>query len=943
MEVERAPKRRRRSRFGSVEPAATPAQVPPLRLRTRRVVRPVVSKGGVFGASGEESEEDVVRERPLFVGNGDNNRGSVGEDTKEEREERVEKDEGGDALEAYMEGIQALARRDLGVRGRVGVVEEDGESGEDMDDEAEDEGYLARSRKKRPVYEKVDHSSVEYADFVKDLYIEVPELAALTRAEVAAMRAKVQIRIRGVGCPRPVRSWAQCGLSTAVLEVLRRATYESPTPIQTQAIPCIMSGRDVIGVARTGSGKTLAFMLPVLRHIAMQPRAVAGEGPAALIVAPTRELAIQIFGEAKRFARAVDVRCVCAYGGSGVKDQIAELKRGADIVICTPGRMIDLLAMNSGRITNLRRVTIVVLDEADRMFDMGFEPQLTRIVENVRPDRQTVMFSATFPSKVESLARKVLKRPIQIQAGGNSVAAATIDQHVEVRSEESKFNRLLELLGTWYDIGSTLVFVDRQDNADRIFRDLSHAKYRCLSLHGGMDQADRDSAIVDFKNGDVKVLVATSVAARGLDVKNLSLVVNFDVPNHYEDYVHRVGRTGRAGKAGTAYTFITPEQDMYAADMVKALSLSARTIAEQSAPEGDKDEAQKAGDEAALAAVPEALRDLAEGFEAKRTAGEVKHGASSGYGGKGFKFDDNEEYNAAQSALRKMQAKQYGVQGDDLGDVGGATVPGAQDDVESDDDDIVAIEVAPKAGNENGLIAVGTAVSGNGSAQIPSVELSDAQIKDMLARAVKEAEAQANRQKMSADARRACIANAKAKVLSIAALQNQQAASARRSSTAGAVVTSGAPSAETQAAMEAAAAAAASISAKLGGTGETAAAVDAGGDAAALASAVEGQSKQRFAAELEINDYPQHARWQVTHKGGLADVEEFTSCVITTRGTHYPAGRNAPAGERKLHFLIEGPDKMSVKTARRDIRQKLEEAAVVSRASDNQYSKYSVI
>ncbi len=274
---------------------------------------------------------------------------------------------------------------------------------------------------------------------------------------------------------------------------------------------------------------------------------------------------------------------MCAYGGSPIKDQIADLKRGAEIIVCTPGRMIDLLAANSGRVTNLKRVTYVVLDEADRMFDMGFEPQVMKIVSNVRPDRQTVLFSATFPRQMEALARKILVRPVEIVVGARSVVAEEITQIVEVRSDETKFVRLLELLGELYDTDEdarTLIFVDRQEAADSLLRDLMRRGYPCMSIHGGKDQIDRDSTISDFKNGVVPVLVATSVAARGLDVKQLKLVVNYDCPNHMEDYVHRVGRTGRAGNTGTAVTFITEEQDRYSIDIAKALKLSKQKVPE---------------------------------------------------------------------------------------------------------------------------------------------------------------------------------------------------------------------------------------------------------------------------------------------------------------------------------------------------------------------------
>lgn len=268
---------------------------------------------------------------------------------------------------------------------------------------------------------------------------------------------------------------------------------------------------------------------------------------------------------------------MCAYGGSPIKDQIAEMKKGAEIIVCTPGRMIDLLSANSGRVTNLKRVTYLVLDEADRMFDMGFEPQVMKIVNNIRPDRQTVLFSATFPRQMDSLARKILKKPLEITVGGRSVVAAEIEQVVEVRTEETKFHRLLEILGQMYDEDPecrTLIFVDRQEAADNLLRELMRKGYLCMSLHGGKDQVDRDSTIADFKSGTVPIVTATSVAARGLDVKQLKLVVNYDAPNHMEDYVHRAGRTGRAGNKGTCVTFITPDQDRYSVDIYRAVKAS---------------------------------------------------------------------------------------------------------------------------------------------------------------------------------------------------------------------------------------------------------------------------------------------------------------------------------------------------------------------------------
>ena len=276
-----------------------------------------------------------------------------------------------------------------------------------------------------------DHSKVYYRPFRKDFYKEVPELAEMTAEEVNDYREELEdIKVRGKNCPKPIKSWAQCGISSKILEILKRNLFERPTPIQAQGIPIIMSGRDMIGIAKTGSGKTLAFLIPMFRHILDQPALEVDDGPIAIIMTPTRELATQITKECRKFTRHLNLNVIAVYGGTNISEQIAELKRGAEILVCTPGRMIDMLAANNGRVTNLRRVTYIVLDEADRMFDMGFEPQVTKILDNVRPDRQTVMFSATFPKKMEDLARKALHKPIEVAIGGRSVVCKDVEQHV---------------------------------------------------------------------------------------------------------------------------------------------------------------------------------------------------------------------------------------------------------------------------------------------------------------------------------------------------------------------------------------------------------------------------------------------------------------------------------------------------------------------------------
>ena len=489
------------------------------------------------------------------------------------------------------------------------------------DEDAGDVLAMAANKKKKREIPVIDHTKTEYEPFRKQFYTEPSNLADMTEEELANLRLELDgIKIRGSGVPKPVQKWSQCGLGVQTLDVIQKLGYEKLTSIQAQAIPTIMSGRDVIGVAKTGSGKTAAFLIPMFRHIRDQRPISGTEGPISLVISPTRELATQIHKDCKPFLKALGLRAVCAYGGAPIKDQIADLKRGAEIVVCTAGRVIDLLAANGGRVLNLRRVTYVVIDEADRMFDMGFEPQVVKIMANIRPDRQTVLFSATFPKNMESLARKTLDNPVEITIGGRSVVAPEITQIVEVRNNDQKFVRLLELLGNLYSDDAneddrTLIFVDRQEAADDLLKELMRKGYPCMSIHGGKDQVDRDSTIQDFKAGIFPVLVATSVAARGLDVKQLKLVVNYDAPNHLEDYVHRAGRTGRAGNTGTAVTFLTDEQDRYAVDIAKALRQSGQEV-------------------------PEPVQKLVDSFLEKVKSGKEKS-MVSGFGGKGLdRLDD---------------------------------------------------------------------------------------------------------------------------------------------------------------------------------------------------------------------------------------------------------------------------------------------------------------
>ncbi|KAG9246325.1 putative Pre-mRNA-processing ATP-dependent RNA helicase prp5 [Calycina marina] len=701
-----------------------------------------------------------------------------------------------------------------------------GDDGVDVDaveKETPDDFLTMQTKKKKKDIPTINYAKIDLETFRKNFYTEPAELADMSEPELADLRLELD-GIKVVGdAPKPVQKWSQCGLNVQSLEVIRKLGYERPTAIQMQAIPAIMSGRDVIGVAKTGSGKTMAFMLPMFRHIRDQRPLEGTDGPVGLIMTPTRELATQIHRECKPFLKAMGLRAVCAYGGAPIKEQIADLKRGAEIIVCTPGRMIDLLTANSGRVTNLRRVTYVVLDEADRMFDMGFEPQVMKVFANIRPDRQTILFSATMPRIMDALAKKTLSSPVEITVGGRSVVAPEITQIVEVREEKQKFHRLLELLGELYDRDEdsrTLIFVDRQEKADDLLKDLMRKGYPCMSIHGGKDQIDRDSTIDDFKKGVIPIMIATSVAARGLDVKQLKLVVNFDAPNHLEDYVHRAGRTGRAGNTGTAVTFITEDQDQFAVGIAKALEQSGQPV-------------------------PEQLDEMRKSFRAKLKAGKSKE--SSGFGGKGL-----DRLDADREAARNRERKTHKTDGDD-------------DDDKDDkaDDELVMplvkpLETAAVASEPVRLAGVPKGIDLDGKITVTRTEVpTGSKSKNPL----------------------------------------DKVNSAREF-----------------------------INARLSKTGQLRSGVpidNKGPDAGA------------FHATLEINDFPQKARWAVTNRTNVAKILESTGTSITTKGNFYAAGKEVPANaEPKLYILVEGDTELVVTDAMRELMRLLKEGTIAANDAD---------
>ena len=762
-----------------------------------------------------------------------------GEPTKPEPSEQaaapepmdVDEDEDeDDPLDSYMADLEHTEAKRLSQpsHGSKKVQEPEAYFSDDNLFDAEGNGNtdnilaMANKRKKKDI-PATDYSKLDLQPVRKNFWSEPAELSVLSETEVAELRLELDdIKVKGKDVPTPVQKWAQCGLTRQTLDVISGLGYEQPTSIQMQAIPALMSGRDVVGVAKTGSGKTMAFLLPMFRHIMDQPALKDMEGPIGLIMTPTRELATQIHRDCKPFLKTMGLRSVCAYGGAPIRDQIADLKRGAEIIVCTPGRMIDLLAANQGRVTNLKRVTYVVLDEADRMFDMGFEPQVMKIFANMRPDKQTILFSATMPRLIDSLTKKVLTSPVEITVGGRSVVAKEIEQIVEVRDEDSKFVRMLGLLGELYmqtEDARSLIFVERQEKADSLMKDLLLKGYPCMSIHGGKDQVDRDSTISDFKKGIIPVLIATSVAARGLDVKQLMLVINYDAPNHMEDYVHRAGRTGRAGNSGVAVTFVTPEQENCAPGIAKALEQSGQ-------------------------AVPEKLDEMRKAHREKVKSGKAKD--TSGFGGKGLDRLDQER-----EAARQLQRRTHRAEG------------------EEDDD---KEEKKEEQKGEKALDAIKAAVSAVQSRDSPKIE--GGEVKPV--QSAVEAPPAGDKSKDPLD-----------KVSS----------------------------------------AVSAINSRLGKSGQLRSGQpidNKGPDAGA------------YHATLEINDFPQKARWAVTNRTNVAKILDSTATSITTKGSFYPAGKEVPPnGDAKLYILIEGDTEVAVSSALTEMTRLLREATIAAADADS--------
>jgi ATP-dependent RNA helicase RhlE len=352
-------------------------------------------------------------------------------------------------------------------------------------------------------------------------------------------------------------SFDNLGLSPVIKHNLHGLEYRVPTPVQAKAIPLALEGRDVIGSAQTGTGKTAAFGLPMIERLVLRANAtpLRPRQPRALVLTPTRELALQVNESLLGFSRKTGLRSVAIFGGVGMQPQIDALKRGVHIVVATPGRLIDHMEQRN---VDLSAIEILTVDEADRMMDMGFLPPLRRILSALPKQRQTLLFSATFPEPIRALAVKFMINPAEVQTAAPNSAAATVSHRVHRVRHDRKRDLLVHLLKQNGD--QTLVFCRTKRGSDRLCRHLASSGFRAAAIHGDKSQSARTQALRDFKSGKTHVLVATDIAARGLDIEQLPVVINFDLPMVAEDYIHRIGRTGRAGAEGQAVSLVSYDE-----------------------------------------------------------------------------------------------------------------------------------------------------------------------------------------------------------------------------------------------------------------------------------------------------------------------------------------------------------------------------------------------
>jgi len=427
----------------------------------------------------------------------------------------------------------------------------------------------------------LDSEETNQCPFKKKFYFMSTETNDMSKIDMKSFLQTHNIKIKGKGRKqfKPLLTFKELGFSSNLMTACK--DFKKPTPIQSVCWPIAGSGRDIIGIAETGSGKTLAFSIPGMAHIKHRMETEKKRrGPMMLVVSPTRELAMQSQEVLEEAGKVNGIRCVSVYGGVSKYPQKEALRKGFEVVVATPGRLVDLLQEGC---CDLSSVSYLVLDEADRMLDQGFERDVRAIIAETHPQRQTCLFSATWPDSIRSLAREFLTSPIRVTVGSEDLAAGTrITQHVEVIEDRERERRLTKLLEKYHANGKdrVLIFVLYKKEAARIESNLKRSGWNCTSIHGDKSQDMRTAALDSFKSGKIPLLVATDVAARGLDIPNVDYVINFSFPLTIEDYVHRIGRTGRAGREGTSYTFFQQCDKLRAGELVKVLNEAKQTVPE---------------------------------------------------------------------------------------------------------------------------------------------------------------------------------------------------------------------------------------------------------------------------------------------------------------------------------------------------------------------------
>ncbi|SCU81244.1 LAFA_0C03554g1_1 [Lachancea sp. 'fantastica'] len=594
----------------------------------------------------ESDEEEVSVDVKLFKpGNS--------EDISAHKKPVEEKDSAEDSLEAFLQSLSqtkdssSTRPRSSGALDDLGEAEDSDPSGDTQDhDEVEAEYKRMKKLKSKKRVKRIATEGTEFEPFTKSFYVEPEEIRTMSDTEVTDLRLSLDnVIIKGHDCLRPITKWSHLGLTTDVMNLITQDfKFLFPTPIQAQAIPAIMSGRDVIGISKTGSGKTISFLLPLLRQIkALRPLSREETGPLGLILAPTRELAIQIFEETCKFTKnSPKIRTICCTGGSELKNQINDIKRGVEIVVATPGRFIDLLTLNSGKLINTKRVTFVIMDEADRLFDLGFEPQITEIMKTIRPDKQCVLFSATFPTKLKSFASRILHRPISITINSKSIVNENIEQQVQIfDSDQTKFESLLRLLDTQAHHEQaedrdekTIVFASSQQICDLLYNRLVDQNYSPFAIHAGKPYNERASNLENFKSTKNSILICTEVLSRGLNVPEVSLVILYNAVKTFAQYVHTTGRTARGDKHGVAVTLLLDDE-------LAAAYILNKSFRDQ--------ELHSLSNESR-----ERLKKMADQFESGMKIG--KYRLAKGFGGKGL-----EHMEKLNDEKQDTELKNYGV------------------------------------------------------------------------------------------------------------------------------------------------------------------------------------------------------------------------------------------------------------------------------------------